>query len=739
MSRKKHGGMSLRIAPDGTALSLGPAVFSARLLLSALPSNFSGNSQRRAHALPPADARITLATLLGGGGVQLSFSSGDEGVLSAAALAALTAPAAHPRAAWAAAARPWPVAAAAPPPVPFDSLCTPAGATAARAALAEHGLLCVSSAPSVLAVASALGVVFETNYGRAFDVRAERDPNNTAFSCAPLAPHTDNPYRTPVPGFQALACITAAARGGATTFADGAALAAALRAASPSAFEALSSVDVEFAWSDARAAHRATRRVLELDADGLLVSVNWNDRAQRAPAAAAADAWFDAAGAWSRLLEGGAHVVSLALQPGDAVVWDNRRLLHGREAYEDGAAAAAPRWLQGAYLTEDSVLGAWTAARAAAAAVAAGACGTTGVAPCLSPPTSGGMAAPPEPLLLRPTPLELPLSCMPRGLQLVRYGGGDGMAAAAVLLHLSAPLPRGAGGAWAPLREAVRAAAAAALARAHAEGGMAAGFLPAAGASAPPLHDGCFEVALVVSAPPPPAAHEGAPPLSGTRACLFHHGWLHGGEVGARAASGGGGGVQAFPLIGAFCARGCVRADPGDGDAWDDLAAPLAAAAPPPPPPLQLAPFDQHAHTVEVYNGLGREGYIAQRVAELGEGAEEAAAAADAEAAAAGMQGWHVGADGARAQFAGAGAGAVWVACVDARRGGEGAGAPAPAPRALLTLLLVVADPAAQAAVRAVADGVGEAGAAPRDVLARLAAAAPALAPLLEAGAAEPF
>jgi hypothetical protein len=200
--------------------------------------------------------------------------------------------------------------------------------------------------------------------------------------------------------------------------------------------------------------------------------------------------------------------------------------------------------------------------------------------------------------------------------------------------------------------------------------------------------------------------------------------------------------VQAFPLVGAFGAAGCVRADPGDaGDAWGgSLSAPLAAGA---AAAAAVAPFDQHAHTTAAYNGLQREGLIAQWVAEAGATLAEATAAADAEAAAFAMQGWHVGSDGARVQVAGGeGAGGAWVACVDARRGGEGGGegGAAPPPRCLLSLLLVVPDdPAAHGAVRKVAGGVCEAGAAPRDVLASLAAAAPALAPLLAGGLAGPL
>ncbi len=338
-----------------------------------------------------------------------------------------------------------------------------------------------------------------------------------------------------------------------------------------------------------------------------------------------------------------------------------------------------------------------------------------------------------SPLLLRPTARVAALGDGPRGLSLVRYGGGDAIRAATVLLHACAPMP--ATPAWAPLRARVQAAAAAALARAAADGAYAAEHLPAPGA---PLGldaaDGAaWEVALVVSETPP-GAPPGAPALEATRACLFHHGWLHGDAV---AASADGGGVQAYPLIGAFAARGSCRADPGDGDMWDFLAAPLARADVEEggwgnAPPLALAPFDQHAHQVDAHNGLGRELFIEQVMAELGQTRAEAEERADAEAAAAALDGWHIGADGARVQVSGAEAGAMWVACVDARREG---GRPA---RALLSLLLVVA-PAAREAVRAVARGIGAEGAAPRDVLARLAAAVPALAPLVEGAAAEPF
>ena len=82
----------------------------------------------------------------------------------------------------------------------------------------------------MLAVARSLGYVRETNYGRLFDVRAEPAAANLAFTRLPIAPHTDNPYRDPVPTVQLLHCLHAAADGGGdSTFTDGFRAAAELR------------------------------------------------------------------------------------------------------------------------------------------------------------------------------------------------------------------------------------------------------------------------------------------------------------------------------------------------------------------------------------------------------------------------------------------------------------------------------------------------------------------------------
>ena len=107
----------------------------------------------------------------------------------------------------------------------------------ALAALMRTGILLVQDAPvepgSVLTVAKSFAHVRTTNYGDLFDVRVEAQPVNLAYTGRAIAPHTDNPYRDPVPGIQLLLCLQSSPGGGENLFLDGFAAAALIRRARP--------------------------------------------------------------------------------------------------------------------------------------------------------------------------------------------------------------------------------------------------------------------------------------------------------------------------------------------------------------------------------------------------------------------------------------------------------------------------------------------------------------------------
>jgi gamma-butyrobetaine dioxygenase len=250
--------------------------------------------------------------------------------------------------------QPWsPAALAALPPLPPG--CP---AAAAHARLRQWGLVQLQpeAAPGgVLAAAARLGTVTETNYGRLFDVRAEAQPTNLAFTPSPLGLHTDNPYREPVPGFQALHCLQQASAGGETLFCDGWGVAAELAARHPGDLALLLACPLTFRYAEAGAQLSARRCVL---AGSGARQVSYNARSQVALAlgsgrsAAAVRALYAALARFEGLCREERHVARLLLAPGAAVVWNNERLLHGRAPFE------GPRHLQGCYLSRDSVLSA---------------------------------------------------------------------------------------------------------------------------------------------------------------------------------------------------------------------------------------------------------------------------------------------------------------------------------------------------------------------------------------------
>jgi gamma-butyrobetaine dioxygenase len=200
----------------------------------------------------------------------------------------------------------------------------------------------------------AFGFVRETNYGRTFDVRIEPRPGNLAYTDRPLDLHTDNPYRDPVPTLQLLHAIVADAGGGETVFVDGFAHAESLRREAPAAFERLARTPVRFGFADetgARWSHQAP--VLGVTAAGEVEVVRLNHRSLDLTHGQpeAIDAWYDAYLAYYRRLHDPAAAFGRRLAPGEMVIFDNRRIVHGRRAL----ASDSPRWLQGCYADMDGL------------------------------------------------------------------------------------------------------------------------------------------------------------------------------------------------------------------------------------------------------------------------------------------------------------------------------------------------------------------------------------------------
>jgi gamma-butyrobetaine dioxygenase len=224
--------------------------------------------------------------------------------------------------------------------------------------LTRQGIAFVSGVPAepsaLLELAARIGRVCETNYGVAFDVRSVPQPENLAYSDAGLGLHTDNPYREPVPGFQALHALVTSPEGGDSLFADGFALAMHLRAVAPEAFAQLTQTAVPFFYRSRDAELYAERPLIQLSCQGELQAVHYNNRSIAPLSLAARDArdFYSAYRVFAGLLREARFQARYRLRDGDLVVFDNQRILHGRTPFSSGRH---PRHLRGCYLSRDSL------------------------------------------------------------------------------------------------------------------------------------------------------------------------------------------------------------------------------------------------------------------------------------------------------------------------------------------------------------------------------------------------
>ncbi len=198
-------------------------------------------------------------------------------------------------------------------------------------------------------VARRVGFLRETNFGTTFDVESKLEPNNLAYTAERLPLHTDLPNQEVPPGFQFLHCLTNTATGGGSLFCDGFAIAEDLRVSDPEAYACLANVDIPLRFHDRDYDIRRHDRVIVTRSDATISEIRFN-----AHIAGVFDmppetmqAYYRAYRAYMAATRSDRYVVSLRLTGGQMVVFDNRRVLHGRGAFDPSTGL---RRLRGCYV-----------------------------------------------------------------------------------------------------------------------------------------------------------------------------------------------------------------------------------------------------------------------------------------------------------------------------------------------------------------------------------------------------
>lgn len=203
----------------------------------------------------------------------------------------------------------------------------------------RFGFAIATDTPSDPAATEALlrrvGYVRQTIFGGMWQFSDNLDKADTAYTTLGLRPHTDGTYSHDAPGLQLLQCLRFDGEGGESVMVDGFETARRLAAEHPQHFATLSTTMVPGQYIGDGSHLMARRPVFRHDDQGQLVQVSFNN-ADRAPfilPATEMAAFYGALRAFETLVNDPAMQWCRRLQTGEAMLFDNWRLLHGRRAY----------------------------------------------------------------------------------------------------------------------------------------------------------------------------------------------------------------------------------------------------------------------------------------------------------------------------------------------------------------------------------------------------------------------
>ncbi|MDR9438464.1 MAG: TauD/TfdA family dioxygenase [Halomonas sp.] len=252
----------------------------------------------------------------------------------------------------------WDAAGAPHPEADFaDALADDTALSDMLEALHRDGFVIVSGVPTeadgMQPLIDRIGPLRRTNWGGIADVKSVADAYDLTMTQRGLEPHTDNPYRDPIPGYIWLHCLTNAAEGGDSTLADGFMAARLLREHDPEAYASLTRVTPGFLYQDADTHLESEGPLIELDSHGEPVRVRYSNRTERVPALPPEEleTYYAARQAFYQLITGEELTLHLKLDPGQMLIMDNYRLLHGRSAFQ---LASGVRHLRQGYVDRDS-------------------------------------------------------------------------------------------------------------------------------------------------------------------------------------------------------------------------------------------------------------------------------------------------------------------------------------------------------------------------------------------------
>jgi len=224
----------------------------------------------------------------------------------------------------------------------------------------KYGFVIFKNVPAeenyIVNFANSIGTIRPTNFGESFSVKSVSQPNDLAYTSIALTPHTDNPYRKPIPCIQLLHCLENEVAGGFSTLVDGFSVSEYLRKNRKDLFKMLTKTKVRFRFVDKNIILENWGELIELDENNKVKQVRYSTRLDYVPALEKKELeiFYEARKLISDLYASSKFEIKFRLEKGDLLMMDNHRLLHGRTSYD---AREGKRYLKGCYIDHDSTEG----------------------------------------------------------------------------------------------------------------------------------------------------------------------------------------------------------------------------------------------------------------------------------------------------------------------------------------------------------------------------------------------
>jgi gamma-butyrobetaine dioxygenase len=228
-----------------------------------------------------------------------------------------------------------------------------------------HGILLLKDVPesetAVENITSRMGTLRDTFYGRTWDVKSVPEAKNVAYTQQYLGLHMDLLYMANPPGFQLLHCLKNTCEGGSSLFSD------AFHAVSqlhPKHIKQLTDTKIGYQYKNAGEYYYYEHPVIEAQnyhsenfpESRVLKCVNYSPPFQADHLSTAFHQttkfppFLHALRKFADRVEDPHNLYEYKMQEGECVIFNNRRVLHGRRQFD---AAHGQRWLKGAYVDTD--------------------------------------------------------------------------------------------------------------------------------------------------------------------------------------------------------------------------------------------------------------------------------------------------------------------------------------------------------------------------------------------------